>query len=184
MSNRIDKLWDKVRNGDQNAWARLVNRYAGLVNTVAKRVGLSTFDAEDCAQHTWLALYRNRRVIRDPLRLPAWLILTTKRYAIRMLNRQHRQDSLSQHFEPETAQAPPDEELLRLECQDILQHAIDQLDERCRKLLLALFLSSENLSYREIAQALRVSPNTMGPLRSKCLKRLKKMLDKVEYWGD
>ena len=183
MNSQIVKLWDKVRKDDQDAWVRLVNLYAGLVNTVARRVGLSTFDAEDCAQHTWMALYRNRRVIRDPLRLPAWLILTTKRYAIRMLNRQHRQSSLSQHLDPETVEAPPDKELLRLERQDILQHAIEQLDERCRRLLLALFLSSENLSYREIAQALKISPNAMGPLRSKCLKRLRRILDKIGYQG-
>jgi RNA polymerase sigma factor (sigma-70 family) len=180
MNNQIDKLWDKVRKGDQDAWARLVNRYAGLVNTVARRVGLSTFDAEDCAQNTWLALYRNRRVIRDPLRLPAWLILTTKRHAVRMLNRLYRQSSSLQHVEPETLGTPPDEELLHLERRDILQHAIEQLDERCQRLLHALFLSPDNPSYRKIAKTLRISPNALGPLRSRCLKRLRKILDEME----
>lgn len=101
-----------------------------------------------------------------------------------MLNRQYRQSSFSQHIEPETVGAPPDEELLRLERQDILQHAIGQLDERCRRLMLALFLSPDNLSYREIAKIFKISPNTMGSLRSKCLKRLRKILDKIGYWGD
>jgi RNA polymerase sigma factor (sigma-70 family) len=181
MNNQIDKLWDKVRKGDQDAWARLVNRYAGLVNTVARRVGLSTFDAEDCAQNTWLALYRNRAVIRDPSRLPAWLIMTTKRYAIRMLDRQYRQSTFSQHVEPESVGAPPDEELLRLESQDILNHAIGQLDERCQRLLHALFLSPDSPSYRKIADTLQISPNAMGPLRSRCMKRLRKILDEMEY---
>lgn len=181
MNSQIVKLWDKVRKGDQDAWARLVNRYAGLVNTVARRVGLSTFDAEDCAQNTWLALYRNRKVIKDPSRLPAWLIMTTKRYAIRMLDRQYRQSSLSQHVEPESVEAPPDEELLRLERQDILHYAIGQLDERCQRLLHALFLSPDNPSYSGIAKTLQISPNAMGPLRSRCLKRLRKILDQMEY---
>ena len=101
-----------------------------------------------------------------------------------MLDRQYRQSSLSQHVEPESVEVPPDEELLRLERQDILHHAIGQLDERCRLVLLALFLSPDNLSYREIAKTLKISPNTMGPLRSKCLKRLKKILDKIGYWED
>lgn len=181
MNRQIDELWEKVRCGDQDAWARLVNRYAGLVNTVARRVGLSTFDAEDCAQNTWLALYRNRGVIRDPSRLPAWLIMTTKRYAIRMLDRQYRQGTFSQHVEPESVGAPPDEELLRLESQDILNHAIGQLDERCQRLLHALFLSPDNPSYRKIANTLQISPNAMGPLRSRCMKRLRKILDEMGY---
>ena len=70
----IEHIWKSVLAGDVHAWGELVRVYAALVNTVARRVGLSGLDAEDCAQHTWMSLYRNRRVIKDPQALPAWLI--------------------------------------------------------------------------------------------------------------
>lgn len=170
----MNKLWKKILAGDHQAWGDLVRRYSGLVYTVARRVGLSTLSAEDCAQQTWMALYQNRRNIRDPDRLPSWLIITTKRNAVRMLQTQSR--ALDSNDVEESPVELPDDELLRLERVDLLQNAMEQLDSRCKKLLTALFLSTEDISYREIARTLDINPNAMGPLRSKCLKRLRKLL--------
>ncbi len=167
--------------GDQVAWTRLVERYAGLVNTVARRAGLSSYDAEDCGQHTWMALYRHRSAIRDPERLPGWLALTTRRQAVRMLRRRYRETDLLAETPPTEGSALPDEELLAIERQDALEHAIAQLDDRCREVLTALFLDPEEASYQDIADRLGLSPNTMGSLRSRCLKRLRSILEKVGY---
>jgi RNA polymerase sigma factor (sigma-70 family) len=128
-----------------------------------------------------MALYRNRSRIRDPLKIPAWLISTARRRAIWMLRQQSQQTGFPEVDEVMEMPALPDEELLRLERLDILQHAMEQLDERCQKLLMALFLSPETMSYNEIAETLKISPNAMGPLRSRCLKRLRKILDEMGY---
>ncbi len=158
-----------------------MQRYAGLVNTVARRVGLSAYDAEDCGQHTWIALYRNRRVIRDPARLPGWLALTTRRQAVRMLQRQYRESDMLAEAPPTEGTVLPDEDLVRIELQDALEHAVAQLDERCREVLIALFLDPENVSYQDIADRLGLSPNTMGSLRSRCLKKLRSILEEMGY---
>ena len=184
LNLQVGIIWEDVRNGGQEAWVKLVRRYAGLVNTVALRVGLSALDAEDCAQHTWVALYRNRKVIRDPSKLPSWLIQTTRRHAMRMLQRQSRFSNSPLNVELISDNTLPDEELIRLERLDILQYATRQLDGRCQRLLSALFMSPENLSYREIAKAIKISPNSMGPLRSRCLRRLKKILEEMGYSAD
>lgn len=98
-----------------------------------------------------------------------------------MLRRQSQQIDFPVVNEVVETRALPDEELLRLERLDILQHAMEQLDERCRRLLIALFLSPDTMSYNEIAKSLKISPNAMGPLRSRCLKRLRKILDEMGY---
>jgi RNA polymerase sigma factor (sigma-70 family) len=180
MSLSLGEIWNRVKDGDKSAWSEIVARYANLVFTVARRVGLTTYDAEDCAQHTWLALYRHRNAIRDPRRLPAWLILTTRREAIRMIQRQRRAGSLALESTEETAVALPDEELMRLEQLDALEHALSKLDPRCRTLLRALFFSEESLSYNDIAVSLGLAPNSMGPIRSRCLKRLKRILEEAD----
>lgn len=181
MILHINEIWEKVKEGDPEAWEKLVRRYAGLVNTVALRAGLAVSDAEDCAQHTWMALYRRRKAIKDPSGLPAWLILTTRRQAIRMLRQQSRRDELGPNLEAVDSTIPPDEELLRLERVDMLQYAMEHLDKRCQRLLRALFTSPESRSYKEIAAALKISPNTMGSLRARCLKKLRKKLDELGY---
>jgi RNA polymerase sigma factor (sigma-70 family) len=180
----IDEIWNEVVQGDHDAWQAVLRIYAPLVHTVARRIGLSDIDTEDCAQHTWMALYRNRRTIRDPARLPYWLIQTTRRQAMRMSQRSARDSLLQPYPEPSAAVDLPDEEILRLERQAILEAGLSRLSAQCSRLLRALFLSPENRSYRDIAKDLGLSPNTMGPLRSRCLKKLRRILDDMGFCRD
>ncbi len=181
MSENIRNLWRQVKKGNHEAWIRLVKRYSGLIISVAKRVGLSNVDAQDCAQHTWMALYRNRQSIREPDRLQAWLIITTKRQAIRMLKHELRFDDLSSSVESIESHIPADQELLRLETLDSIEYALEQLGPQCQTLLKALFLSPEKQSYQNIARMLNISPNSLGPLRSRCLNKMSKILKKMGY---
>ena len=174
--------------GDASAWQQLVDGYSGLVYTVALRTGLSTPDAEDCAQQTWLALYRFRRKIRDPEALPAWLIKTTRRRAVHMYRKYASQaataglDSDSK-VEIDSA-ALPDEIMAELEGQAVLEAAVAQLDGRCKKLVTWLFLSPLQISYNNISLRLGVKPNSLGPLRSRCLKKLRKILKDMGFDTD
>jgi RNA polymerase sigma factor (sigma-70 family) len=177
----INDIWNRVVESDPQAWRLLVQRFAGLVFSVASQVGLSESDAEDCAQQTWIALYRNRRSIRDPMTLPAWLIKTTRRRSVRMLQRLVRESSLAPSIDPRLDQPLPDHEILALERQAVLEAALRELDPRCRKVLEALFLAPESKSYGDIARSLGLATNTLGPLRSRCLKKLQVILKKMGY---
>lgn len=181
MKKYVQQLWARVGLGDQAAWSELISRYAALVYSVARRMGLPAFDADDCAQHTWLALYRNRYAIKDPSGLPAWLIMTTKRQALRMLQRQQRRKDSPLDVKLPDPVIPPDDELLLMELQDALEHAIEQLDTRCQELITSLFLADENVSYHDIAKAFKVSINAVGRMRSRCLERLRKILVTMGY---
>lgn len=181
MSENINYLWQLVKEGNQEAWIRIVERFSGLIITVAKRVGLSNIDAQDCAQHTWMALYRNRQSIREPDKLQSWLVITTKRQAIRMLKNDRRFDCLSSDVNSIESQIPTDQELLRLEIHDSIEYALEQLGPQCQALLKALFLSPEKVSYQKIARLLNISPNSLGPLRSRCLNKMSKILKKMGY---
>jgi RNA polymerase sigma factor (sigma-70 family) len=184
VNQRIGDIWAQVRDGDHEAWRALVERYAPLVYTVALRIGLTKIDAEDCAQHTWMALYRNRRVIKDPSRIPFWLIQTTRRQAVRMIKLMSRHTFVDPDPEVKAETVLPDEEMAALERQAILEIALDRLDGRCAELLRALFFAPEAKSYREIAKGLGIAPNTLGPLRSRCLERLRKVLEELGYETD
>ena len=75
-----------------------------------------------------------------------------------------------------TEQVPLDEQLERIEQQQILRAAIEQLSERCRQLITLLFYSG-NLSYDEVARQLGIPRASMGPTRARCLASLKKSLE-------
>jgi RNA polymerase sigma factor (sigma-70 family) len=179
MSDR--EIWQDILDGNSEAWGQLVNRYQALIYTVCIRCGLSLADAADCFQYTWLTLYQNRHKIKNPSRLSAWLVTTAKREALRLrrISDKERIDS-GQLIMSDTSPLP-DEELERLEFQAQLEVSLKELSPRCQRILYAFFFESEDKSYKDIAKMLNIPFNTLGPLRNRCLKRLKKILLKNDF---
>lgn len=180
----LKELWTEVLHGDHKAWQDLVRRYAALVYTVARRAGLGELDAEDCSQHTWLALYRKRRAIKDPVAIPAWLIRTTHRQAVRMARNLSRPTGTDAGQEPVDARPLPPDDVSSLEFKATLTKALRQLDPRCRKLITEMYLSRPEKKYRDVAALIGVKLNSLGPLRKRCLVKLRDILKKMGYQTD
>lgn len=169
-------LWEGVREGDAQAWEVLVRRYEPLVYTIATRAGLSMAEAGDCFQQTWLQLYLNRRKIKEPERISAWLTTTAKRESLRMRKRASRNVELDESLSLADPRPLPDEEMAAMERRARLDSALSRLDERCRELLTALFLAPESKSYDQIAADMGIPKNSMGPVRSRCLQKIQTLL--------
>jgi RNA polymerase sigma factor (sigma-70 family) len=172
-----EKLWQAIVDADSIAWEVLVGRYSSFLYAVTLRMGLSQEDAGDCFQHTWSALYINRESIRDSTQLPSWLAKTCKREALRVL---HKNKSYAPEEAAIDAVDPSpltSEELERLEQQARLEIALTMIGERCHKLLHALFFEERNVTYEEIARELKIALNSLGPIRRRCLDKLKKLLE-------
>ncbi len=175
------ELWDRILEGQQVAWRELVTRYSGLVYNVATYFGLSYADAADCFQQTWLLLYRNRKKINDVGRLSSWLVTTAKRESLRMKSNAGRHvdgDWLNNAIDPNP---DPEQELEILERQHKLEYALSLLDPISRRILEEFFFADEHRSYRDIAQALGYSENTLGAKRRRCLKKLRTVLQEMGY---
>ena len=74
-------LVNAAAKGDHAAWERLVHRFAGLVWSVTRSLGLSSDVATEVYQSTWLRLLERIDRIDDPGRLGAWLADTARREA-------------------------------------------------------------------------------------------------------
>lgn len=170
------ELWQRVLANDASAWSELVNRYQALVYTVVTRSGLSMQDAADCFQQTWVSLYEKRHAIKDPSRLSAWLVTTSRRETLRVIQQQRRHT----HYDDLPEQADhlplPDEELELLERQGRLEVAFKALNLRCRRLLNELFFAPEEKSYAQVAASVGITFNSLGPIRGRCLKKLRDIL--------
>lgn len=184
MTLDLRELWTRIIDGDFKAWHQLVKQYSTLVYTIACRTGLSRPDAEDCAQHTWLALYRRRRSIKDPAAVPAWLIRTTHREAVRTVRNLGRQPKTDDLTDSVDAGPLPHESIASVEFQVALKKGLDRLDPRCRKLIEEMYLSNRKIKYKELASVLGVKSNSLGPLRKRCLVKLREILKEIGYVTD
>jgi RNA polymerase sigma factor (sigma-70 family) len=164
------ELLRRCRRRDSEAWNQLVSRYERLVYTVALRNGLSAEDAADVTQSTFVALVDSLGRIRDDERLASWLMTVARRQAWRTRNLSRRTVTLD--VAPEGVADP----FADWATVTALHDALATLGGTCRELLLALYFEHDAPSYAEIADRLGRSIGGIGPLRGRCLDKLRVIL--------
>jgi RNA polymerase sigma factor (sigma-70 family) len=174
---RVGDLIQAAAAGDRQAWDHVVDRFSGLLWSVAASYRLSQADAADVLQTTWLKLLENLGNLRDPERVGAWLATTARRESQRALRRVDRFKPVSDERELDPGgPGPPLPEALVLESERdrALWEAFAQLSERCQRLLRIVVVSSP--PYEEAAAVLEMPVGSIGPTRARCLARLRRNL--------
>lgn len=163
--------------GDASAWDALVERHTPLLWAVARSFRLDTADAADAVQTTWLRLLEHIDRITEPEHVAAWLATTTRRECLRQLRRAGREQpvELVSLDVIDLGTAPLDAGLLREERDAELWRAVEALPERCRALLRVL-MADPPPAYDVVAAALDMPVGSIGPTRSRCLDRLRRVL--------
>src|ERR1700748_1105653 len=82
----IADLVSRAKNGEQQAWDALVERYAPLIWSICRHFRLETADAEDVGQAVWRKLVTHLDHLREAAALPGWLATTTRRECGRVIN--------------------------------------------------------------------------------------------------
>ena len=171
--------------GDSEAWDELVARFQGLLARVAHRNGVPYSDAEDVAQATWIRLWQSADQIRDPERLAGWLATTAHRESVKVAMRLMRQTPLS-NVELDSTQVVTGsghDPALRSDRDHDIERAVASLPPKYR-LLIELMVSDEDLSYAEMARALRVPVGSIGPMRLRSLGILRRTLSRTYSSGE
>ncbi|WP_344202236.1 sigma-70 family RNA polymerase sigma factor [Aeromicrobium alkaliterrae] len=165
------ELLQRCRASDAAAWDLLVERYERLVFSVALRNGLSREDAADVTQTTFVALIDSLHRLEDDQRLASWLMTVARRQAWRVRSTSRRDVPLETLVEPAT------EDPYELwDTQTVVHDALATLGGTCRELLLALYFDPAEPSYADIATRLGRSVGGIGPLRGRCLERLRTLM--------
>ena len=174
--NSVVTLVLRARDGDERAWAALVERYAPLIWSLCRRYRLDATDTADVGQTVWLLLVNQLGKIREPAALAGWLATTTRRECARVLNRA-QMPHVARH-EPDAENIPDGETetieqgLLAAERHAALRDAFTQLPPRDQR-LIALLIEDPPVPYAEISTKLGIPVGSIGPNRRRCLDKLR-----------
>lgn len=171
------ELLDRCRNGDATAWDRLVDRYERLVFSVALRNGLDREDAADVTQTTFMALLDSIGRLHRDERLSSWLMTVSRRQAWRLRRKQDHEQRPGSAVE--LAMPDPTEEWARVAA---VHDGLRRLAAPCRALLLALYFDPATPSYAEVARKLGRAIGGIGPMRARCLDRLRELVGEEILW--
>ena len=169
-------LVTRARDGDQQAWDVLVERYVPLIWSICLHYRLDRADAEDVGQRVWLQLMNHLGAIREPAALPGWLATTTRRECSRVVHATcgpqaagHLLDERIPDKQAETA----DQELLAAERHAALREAFTCLSPS-RQQLMTILTEDPPVPYTEISARLGIPVGSIGPTRRRCLDQIRR----------
>jgi RNA polymerase sigma factor (sigma-70 family) len=161
-----------ARGGDDRAWERLHERLDPLVRAVARSYRLSPADVDDVAQTTWLRLLSNVDRVREPAAVAGWLVTTSRRECLRVLQVPMREWPTDDPGLGDGSDlADPERELLESERRVVLERALATLPSRHRR-LMTLIATEPAMDYQQLSTALRMPIGSIGPTRARSLRRL------------
>ncbi len=179
------ELVKSCQRGDESAWNALVDRYQRLIFAIPRRAGLSEAQSADILQEVFLTLFEKLDEIEQPERIRSWLVTTAKFKTWGLVRREKGfySPETEEEMELEMTNLPDnsmlaDDKLIELEEQHLIRTALQELEEKCQKILAMIYLTEPSASYAEVAAAIGVGTTSISPLRTRCLKKLEKILTK------
>lgn len=177
------RLVEECLRGNEQAWNLLVDRYKGLIYSIPLRYGAAPHDAADIFQAVCLDLFNELPRLREPESLQAWLIrVTTNKCYHWKRQLSSRGENLDGDHLGELASADLTVEAIAdLEREQIVREAMAQLPARCRRMIELLFFEHPPVPYSEVARQLHLATGSIGFIRSRCLQRLKRILEEKGF---
>lgn len=172
-------LLDHVPAGTEAASAAVVRTLHPLVSAEATAEAAASatgaaIEPADLEQAVWLRLLERLALDGPPPDPARWV-----RNAVRAEARRARRTALHERpYRDETSADPvscPERIAVGADERRALHAAVDRLPGRCPRLLAAM-LAPGDPTYREIAGKLGMSQGSLGPVRSRCLGCLRRML--------
>jgi RNA polymerase sigma-70 factor (ECF subfamily) len=176
----------RVKRGDSEAFAELVNKYKQPVMNVIYRVLRDQTEAEDLAQNVFVQVYKSADRYKASARFTTWLFTIARNLCLNEIRRRSRhpadslegshsdsEDQPARQFEDPKTASPPDT-LLSRELEQKVEQALAELPENQRTAIV--LCRQEELSYEEIAEVLGCSLSATKSLIHRGREALKEKL--------
>lgn len=184
-----DTLIQRAKQGDQNAQGRLVQLWYKRIYNFCYKFFLDHDLAMEVSQRTFISMCRNLAGLQDIGRFKSWLYKIAVNYCREELRRKknNRTTPFDNVWNHEAENSPawessgyridnPEQQLQQSELSDMLQAALLEINEDQREVVI--MKEYEGLKFREIADVLNISENTVKSRMYYGLDSLRKILEK------
>jgi RNA polymerase sigma factor (sigma-70 family) len=184
-----DSLIIRAKNGDQNAQGKLVQLWYKRIYNFSYKFFLDHDLAMEASQKTFISMCRSLAALQDVARFKSWLYKIAVNYCREEARKQKNSRSVSfdvvvNHQLEESPRWEgssrsfdnPEWQFQQIEIAEILQSALLELSPEQREVVI--MKEFEGLKFREIAEVLNISENTVKSRMYYGLDGLKKILEK------
>ena len=184
-----DSLITRAREGDKNAQGKLVQLWYKRIYNFSYKFFYDHDMAMEASQKTFIALHKNIAYLQDTSRFRPWLYTIAVNCCREELRKKKSDRSVSlnefrpgeqedsYHWEVSGDRRQNPERVLRQnELSDLLQDCLMQLSEEQRAIVI--MKEYEGLKFREIAETLNISENTVKSRMYYGLEALKRIFER------
>lgn len=183
-----DTLIVRAREGDKVAQSKLVQLWYKRIYNFGYKFFFDHDLAMEVAQKTFISMHRNIDGLQETSRFKSWLYTIAVNYCREELRKRKANRSVSLHdlrpgeseesyrWEASSNRSEnPERQLRHSELSDLLQQCLLELSDEQREVVI--MKEYEGLKFREIAEALQISENTVKSRMYYGLDGLKKILE-------
>lgn len=171
-----ERLVELVREGDEDAFTALVQRYKRKVLLTASRFVLNSYELDDVAQEIFIKVYKNIDSYRGDAPFGHWLMRIAVRTCYDLLRSRRREKGNIPLDEVDFALSGPSvmDSLSALQAKDLLDKALARLKPEDRLILTLIEL--EGLTSKEAAGLTGWSESNIKVRSYRARQALKKLL--------
>jgi len=155
------ELIEKLKNGDSFAFEVLFYKYRNKVKGFARNMVPAQIDLEEVVQEVFVKVWMKREMIKPDKDFQAYLFSIAKNLILDYLKSavNRRLYFVEENFQQDMLIEEGSEITITQEAEDKLMELIDQMPERRREIFkLSRF---NGMSYKQIAERLHISENTV-----------------------
>lgn len=176
-----NEIISRVLQGEQNAYAELVNRYQSYVFTLILRMVKSREDAEEIAQDVFVKAYRSLADFRGESKFSTWLYTITNTTSITFLRKKklevHSLDNEKVFEVADNKDSGFNANLIEQKSRvNMVNEAIGMLSPDDAEIITLFYKAEQNLE--EISRILRLETNTVKVRLHRARGRLKEKMEK------
>lgn len=166
-------LLAKLQEGDYATFDEFYAKYWKPLYRVAFRILKDEHASEDVVQDTFVRFWENRNTIENT-NIKGWLSTTSYRLILKCLKKQEATDSLDTIAFKEPLADDVDQLMYVRQLQVQIDNCVQTLPDQCRKVYT--MSRHNNLSVKNIADELGISPKTVEGHLTLALKRIRASL--------
>ncbi len=179
MNDCLPMLQDGIAAGDQKAFGQLYEYFHARLIEFASSLVRSKETAEEIVEDVFVRLWSNRSKINEIENIAVYLYVSVKNRSLNSLSRKAK-DLLTAPFDfldiQINAQIPdPHELMISREMIERMRTAVNALPPRCK--MIFKLIREDGLKYKEVAQILNISVNTIDAQMAIAVKRICQSLE-------
>ena len=172
-------LIDSIKNGDTNAYAKLVDRYKDLVYTLAIRMLKNREEAEEIAQDTFIKVFKSLDKFKGDSKFSTWIYRVAYNTCLDAIkkNKKHQNDVAIDEYTFNKLDTIDNalENIIKEERSVLIKNCINKLPEESSVILTLFYF--EELSLEEISKVINIEANTVKVKLFRARKKLAVILE-------